>query len=224
MTISPVGRRAQARKVLAALKARYPKPASQLVTGNAWELLVATVLAAQCTDARVNTVTPALFARWPTSKALAAARQEELEAVIRPTGFYHNKAKNLIAAARGLCERFGGEVPRTLEELVTLPGVARKTANVVLFGAFGINEGLAVDTHVKRIAHRLGLTGETTPVAVEQDLMPLFPRETWGNINHSLVLFGRDVCRARAPRCSECEMTSFCPRLEPPRKNFSDAS
>ncbi|MDR2056442.1 MAG: endonuclease III [Desulfovibrio sp.] len=212
------GRRARAVKTLAALRARYPTPATQLVAGNAWELLVATVLAAQCTDARVNTVTPALFARWPGPEALAGADRADLEAVIRPTGFYRNKAKNLIGAAARLRDVFAGSVPRGLEDLLSLPGVARKTANVVLFGAFGINEGLAVDTHVKRIAYRLGLTEETQPNAVEKDLMELFPREEWGNINHSMVLFGRDVCRARGPRCRECDMSAFCPRLESPRK------
>jgi endonuclease-3 len=208
----------RAQKVLAALSARYPKPAGQLNADNAWELLVATVLAAQCTDARVNTVTPALFQRWPTPKALAATERAELEAVIRPTGFYRNKAKNLIGAAQRLQADFDGRVPASLKELISLPGVARKTANVVLYGAFGVNEGLAVDTHVKRISHRLGLTGETDPDAVEKDLMALFPREQWGDINHRMVLFGREVCRARGPGCRECEMAGFCPRLEPPRK------
>ncbi|MDR3358324.1 MAG: endonuclease III [Desulfovibrio sp.] len=214
------GCRERAQKTLAALRARYPDPATQLVAGSPWELLVATVLAAQCTDVRVNTVTPALFARWPSPVALAGADRAELEAIIRPTGFYRNKAKNLIGAAVRLRDVFAGAVPRSLEDLVSLPGVARKTANVVLFGAFGINEGLAVDTHVKRIAYRLGLTGETLPDAVEKDLTALFPREEWGNINHSMVLFGRDVCHARRPRCRECDMSTFCPRLAPPGKIF----
>lgn len=210
-------RREQAARVLEALAARYPEPASHLDYRNPWELLVATVLAAQCTDARVNTVTPELFRRWPGPAELADAGQEELEKVIHPTGFYHNKAKNLRGAARRVCEAFAGEVPATLEELVTLPGVARKTANVVLFGGFGINEGLAVDTHVKRISHRLGLTAATDPVAVERDLMAVFPREEWGDVNHRMVWFGREVCRARAPGCDVCPMATFCPRLEPPR-------
>ncbi|MDR3319964.1 MAG: endonuclease III [Desulfovibrio sp.] len=217
-------RRICAQKTLAALKTRYPDPATQLVAGNAWELLVATVLAAQCTDARVNTVTPALFVRWPDPEALAGADRPELESVIRPTGFYRNKSKNLIGAAARLCDVFGGVVPRSLEELVSLPGVARKTANVVLFGAFGINEGLAVDTHVKRIAYRLALTEETNPDIVEKDLTALFQRGDWGNINHSMVLFGRDICHARRPRCKECEMSAFCHHREPPRKNFGRAS
>lgn len=192
------------------LHARYPQPQTHLMASSPWELLVATVLSAQCTDARVNMVTPHLFARWNGPAALAEAALEEVEEVIRSTGFYHNKAKNIIAAARRVMEHFGGEVPRTLEELITLPGVARKTANVVLWGAFGINEGLAVDTHVGRIAWKLGLTEQTDPVAVEKDLMALFPREEWGNVNHRMVWFGRHVCDARKPLCEECEMRPFC--------------
>jgi endonuclease-3 len=211
-------RRQQARKTLEALRRRYPEPAGLLAARNAFELLAATVLAAQCTDARVNSVTPELFRRWPDAQTLADAAPKELESVIRPTGFYKNKAANLIATARRIRDVFNGEVPRTLENLVTLPGVARKTANVVLFGAFGINEGLAVDTHVKRIAFRLGLTAQTRPDAVEKDLTALFPREEWGNVNHRMVWFGRDVCRARAPACGACEMSAFCPKLMPGEK------
>lgn len=202
----------RAEEVLVRLKARYPEPETMLDHQNAWELMVATVLAAQCTDARVNTVTPGLFSRWPGPADLMRATQEEVEAVIRPTGFYHNKAKNLLGAARRVCEAYGGEVPRTLEDLVTIPGVARKTANVVLWGAFGINEGLAVDTHVKRLSFRLGLTKNTDPVKIEQDLMKIFPRDEWGDVNHRLVWFGRDVCDARKPACDLCEMAEFCPR------------
>ena len=203
--------------MLAALQQRYPHPRTHLDAQNAWELLVATVLAAQCTDARVNTVTPELFRRWPTPAALAEAPIEELEGVIRPTGFYHSKAKNLLGAARRVCDVFDGQIPQNIEDLITIPGVARKTANVVLFGAFGINEGLAVDTHVKRIAYRLGLTDETDPVPIERDLMKLFPREEWGDVNHRMVWFGREVCDARKPLCDACEMRSFCPRREPPK-------
>lgn len=206
-----------ARQVLAALQQRYPHPRTHLDAQNAWELLVATVLAAQCTDARVNTVTPELFRRWPTPAALAEAPIEELEGVIRPTGFYHSKAKNLLGAARRVCEVFDGQIPQNIEDLITIPGVARKTANVVLFGAFGLNEGLAVDTHVKRIAYRLGLTDETDPVPIERDLMKLFPREEWGDVNHRMVWFGREVCDARKPLCDTCEMRPFCPRREPPK-------
>ena len=208
---------ATARNVLAALQKRYPHPRTHLDAQNAWELLVATVLAAQCTDARVNTVTPELFRRWPTPAALAEAPLEELESVIRPTGFFHSKAKNLLGAARRVCDVFDGQIPQTIEDLITIPGVARKTANVVLFGAFGINEGLAVDTHVKRIAYRLGLTDETDPVPIERDLMKLFPREEWGDVNHRMVWFGREVCDARKPLCDTCELRPFCPRREPPK-------
>ena len=206
-----------AQLVLEALQQRYPHPRTHLDAQNAWELLVATVLAAQCTDARVNTVTPELFRRWPTPAALAEAPIEELEAVIRPTGFYHSKAKNLLGAARRVRDIFDGQIPKSIEDLITIPGVARKTANVVLFGAFGINEGLAVDTHVKRIAYRLGLTDETDPVPIERDLMKLFPREEWGDVNHRMVWFGREVCDARKPLCDTCEMRPFCPRREPPK-------
>lgn len=200
-------------RVLHLLAARYPHPETHLEARDAWELTVATILAAQCTDKRVNTVTPGLFARWPNPAALAGAGLEELEAVIRPTGFYHNKARNLIGAARRVTEVFGGNVPRTMEELMTLPGVARKTANVVLWGSFGINAGLAVDTHVGRISCRLGLTRHKNPVRVEKDLMKLFPRNEWGNVNHRMVWFGRDVCDARKPACERCEMESFCPKI-----------
>ena len=208
---------ATARNVLAALQKRYPHPRTHLDAQNAWELLVATVLAAQCTDARVNTVTPELFRRWPTPAAMAEAPLEELESVIRPTGFFHSKAKNLLGAARRVRDVFDGQIPKSIEDLVTIPGVARKTANVVLFGAYGINEGLAVDTHVKRIAYRLGLTDETDPIPIERDLMKLFPREEWGDVNHRMVWFGREVCDARKPLCDTCEMLSFCPRREPPK-------
>ena len=208
---------ATAKSVLAALQQRYPSPRTHLDAQNAWELLVATVLAAQCTDARVNTVTPELFRRWPTPAALAEAAIEDLEGVIRPTGFFHSKAKNLLGAARRVRDVFDGQIPKSIEELTTIPGVARKTANVVLFGAYGINEGLAVDTHVKRIAYRLGLTDETDPVPIERDLMKLFPREEWGDVNHRMVWFGREVCDARKPLCDACEMRGFCPRREPPK-------
>ena len=184
---------ATARNVLAALQKRYPHPRTHLDAQNAWELLVATVLAAQCTDARVNTVTPELFRRWPTPAALAEAPLEELESVIRPTGFFHSKAKNLLGAARRVRDVFDGQIPKS------------------------INEGLAVDTHVKRIAYRLGLTDETDPIPIERDLMKLFPREEWGDVNHRMVWFGREVCDARKPLCDTCEMLSFCPRREPPR-------
>lgn len=205
----------QGKRVLFALRTRYPIIETHLVHANAWELLVATVLSAQCTDARVNKVTPNLFARWQTPHDLALANVEDVEDCVHSTGFYHNKAKNLCAAAKLIEQEYAGEVPNTLDELIKIPGVARKTANVVLFGAFGINTGLAVDTHVKRITHRLGLTSHTDPVRVERDLMEIFPQEEWGNVNHRLVWFGRHICHARNPKCNECELISCCPQLEP---------
>jgi endonuclease-3 len=210
MRISAKTKRAAA--VLELLKARYPVPETMLTHENPWELMIATVLAAQCTDARVNTVTPELFRRWPGPAEMMHAPLEEVESVIRPTGFYHNKAKNIIGAGRRVTEAFGGEVPQTIEELITIPGVARKTANVVLWGAFGINHGLAVDTHVKRISFRLGLTKNTDPVKIEQDLMKIFPQRECGDVNHRLVWFGRDVCDARKPACEACELAELCPR------------
>lgn len=198
--------------VLQRLHARYPEPETHLVHASPWELLVATVLAAQCTDERVNKVTPELFRRWPGPAELARADMAELETVVHSTGFYRNKAKNLIGAAERIMRMHGGEVPRTMAELVALPGLARKTANVVLWGGFGINEGMAVDTHVKRIAFRLGLTQSDNPVVVERDLLPLFPVAEWGNVNHMLVWFGRHVCDARKPACDICEMRDICPR------------
>ena len=202
----------RAASILELLKERYPVPETMLTHENPWELMIATILAAQCTDARVNTITPELFRRWPGPAEMMQASVEELESVIRPTGFYHNKAKNILGAARRVTEDFGGEVPQTLEELITIPGVARKTANVVLWGAFGINQGLAVDTHVKRISFRLGLTKNTDPVKIEQDLMKIFPQSDWGDVNHRLVWFGREVCDARKPACEQCELSELCPR------------
>lgn len=199
-------------EVIRLMNLRYPNPETLLRAENAWELLVATVLAAQCTDARVNLVTPVLFERWPDIASMAQARQEDVEAVVRPTGFYRNKAKHLIAAAQKIMTVYGGKVPATMAELTSLPGVARKTANIVLWGAFGRNDGMAVDTHVKRIAFRLGLTEHKEPERVEKDLMKLFPQETWGDMNHRLVWFGRDICDARNPMCAQCEMGSFCPK------------
>ncbi|GAB7022515.1 endonuclease III [Salidesulfovibrio brasiliensis] len=191
---------------------RYPAPEPALDWTNAWQLLVATVLAAQCTDERVNKVTPALFRRWPEIADFAAADVSELEEAVRSTGFFRNKAKNLKAAATRIMEVYNGEVPRTMADLVSLPGVARKTANIVLSNAFGIHEGIAVDTHVKRLSFRLGLTKNTDPVKIEKDLMPLYPKQVWGDINHFLVYFGREVCNARKPACPECELSDICPK------------
>lgn len=199
------------------LAERYPHPQTMLTWTTPWELLVATILSAQCTDARVNQVTPHLCAAWKNAAEMSNATQAELEAVIRSTGFYRNKAKNILATARRITDHFGGQVPRTMDEMLTLPGVARKTANVVLSNAYGVHAGIAVDTHVKRISFRLGLTVHTTPEKIEQDLMRLFPQTQWGAVNHYLVLFGREVCMARKPACTRCRLVDLCPRcgLEP---------
>lgn len=204
--------KAKAQAIFGILAARYPEPAPMLDFTDPWGLLVATALAAQCTDARVNKVTPVLFRRWPSIADLAAADVAEIEAVVHSTGFFHNKAKNLKAAAQRIMAVYGGEVPRTMAELITLGGVARKTANIVLSNAFGIHEGIAVDTHVTRLAFRLGLTQSADPKVIERDLMPLFERQQWADINHYLVFFGREVCDARKPQCAACPLAALCPR------------
>jgi endonuclease-3 len=189
----------------------YPKAHCELDHRNAYELLVATILSAQCTDKRVNMVTPALFRRYPTPGHLAAADPDELEDLIRSTGFFRNKRKSLLGMAGALQDTHASTVPRTLDELVRLPGVGRKTANVVLGNAFGINEGVVVDTHVGRLSGRLGLSEETDPVRIEQDLMQLFPREKWTMLSHLLIWHGRQICIARSPRCAECALADICP-------------
>lgn len=175
------------------------------------EILVATILSAQCTDERVNKVTPALFARFLTVADYANADLEELEQYIRSTGFYHNKAKNIKAACSMIIEKFNGEVPRTMEEMLQLPGVARKTANVVLHNAYGVVEGIVVDTHVMRLSQRLGFTTHTHPVKIEKDLMKIVPRKDWGNIAYWLIDHGRKICKARKPKCDECFLNKLCP-------------
>ncbi|TVM18792.1 endonuclease III [Oceanidesulfovibrio indonesiensis] len=202
----------RAREVLARLGARYENPESALVHRNPWELLVATVLAAQCTDERVNKVTPELFKRWPDPASLAQAEQGEIEEVVRSTGFFRNKAKNLKAAAQMVEQEFGGELPKSLAELTRLPGVARKTANIILGQCFGIHEGVAVDTHVKRLSYRLGFTESQDVKRIERDLMALFPQDRWGDLNHYLVFLGREVCKARKPQCPECPLEDICPK------------
>ena len=177
------------------------------------QLLVATILSAQCTDARVNKVTPALFERYPTAAELAAAKRDDLEEMVRTTGFYRNKAKSIHGATSKITRNFGGEVPRTMEELLTLPGVARKTANVVLGTAFGIASGFVVDTHVFRLSHRLGLAKGKTPVDVEKQLMALIPEEDWIDFAHILIHHGRAVCSARAPQCDDCVVAAHCPKI-----------
>lgn len=203
--------------LLAALRAAYPVVDCALLHRNPFELLASTILSAQCTDARVNMVTPELFRRWPTPAALADATQEEVEGVVRSTGFFHNKAKNLRGMAAALRDRHGGEVPRTMAELIELPGAARKTANVVLGTAFGIAEGVVVDTHVGRISRRLGLTKSDDPVKVERDLVAILPREEWTIFAHRLITHGRQVCTARSPKCGECPVADLCPSREDAR-------
>lgn len=197
--------------LLARLLERYPDAHCALDFRNPYELLCATILSAQCTDKRVNIVTPALFARYPDASALAAARQEDVEELVRTTGFFRNKAKSLIGMATALVERHAGEVPAEMESLVVLPGVGRKTANVILGNAFGKDEGIVVDTHVTRLSNRLGLTKHSDPVKIEQALIPLFPRERWTKISHLLIDHGRQVCEAKKPRCGDCVLADLCP-------------
>lgn len=192
------------------LRAAQPGAECALVHRNAWELLVATILSAQCTDKRVNLVTPELFRAFPTPAAMAEASLPELEELVRTTGFFRNKAKSIQGAGKVIAERFGGVVPRTLKELITVPGAARKTANVVLGVAYGLAEGVVVDTHVQRISRRLGLTRHAEPKKIEQDLMRVVPRERWIAFSHELILHGRAVCVARKPRCAECPLETTC--------------
>jgi endonuclease-3 len=208
---SKAAKAARARTILGRLKREYPDARCALHHGDAYQLVVATILSAQCTDARVNLVTPAFFARYPSPEALARADRQEVEEIIRSTGFFRNKARSLIGMAQALVADHRGMVPRTMEELRVLPGVGRKTANVVLGNAYGINEGVTVDTHVTRLSRLLGLTRQEDPVKIEQDLMPLFPREDWALLSHLLIFHGRQVCVARRPRCPECVLADLCP-------------
>jgi len=197
-------------EILRILAELHPNPQCALDHRNPWELLVATILSAQCTDVRVNMVTPQLFKRYPTVKAMAAANVEDVAEIIRTTGFFNNKAKSVVGAAQRVMDAFGGEVPRTMEELLTVPGAARKTANVVLGSGYGIATGIVVDTHVQRIARRLGLTQETEPVRIERDLMKTIPQERWIDFSHQLILHGRARCFARKPNCAECPIDPLC--------------
>jgi endonuclease-3 len=199
------------RALIERLKAAYPEATCALRHEDPFQLLVATILSAQCTDERVNKVTPALFARYPDARAMKDAGVEAMEDLIRTTGFYHNKTKSLLGASRRLSEEFGGRVPSTMEELLTLPGVARKTANVVLGVGYGLALGVVVDTHVHRLSRRLGLTHSVTPVDVERDLMKIVPREEWILFAHLLIHHGRRVCVARKPRCAVCPVRDLCP-------------
>jgi len=209
-SMAPARCRERTKKAQAFLAKAYPDASCALRFSNPLELLVATILSAQCTDARVNEVTKALFATYRTARDYAQAKLEAFMQAIRPTGFYRNKAKNIVATAKAIEAEFGGEVPRTMDELVRLPGVARKTANVVLGTAFGIPDGIVVDTHVIRLSGRLGLSPAKDPVKIERDLMQFLPRTEWISFGHRLTTHGRVVCLARAPKCAVCGMNTFC--------------
>ena len=208
---SKKARNARAKEIFGLLAAEYPDAHCALNHGNAFELAVATILSAQTTDVRVNMVTPALFEHFPTADLLAGARHEDVEELVKSTGFYRNKARSIIGFAQGLVDEHGGEVPPEMDALVRLPGVGRKTANVVLGNAFGIDEGVVVDTHVKRLSTLMAFTKEKTPEKIELDLMGLFSQENWTLLSHLLIFHGRQVCVARSPRCEACAVSHLCP-------------
>ncbi len=203
-------RRARVDRILRGLDQMYPNATCALHHRDPWELLVATILSAQCTDRRVNEVTPGLFAKYPTPRDFAAVRPEVLAQDIRSTGFFNNKAKSIVGAAQKVIREFGGQVPKTMEEMLTIPGAARKTANVVLGTAYGIAVGVVVDTHVQRVSRRLDLTKQTDPGKIEQDLMKIVPQDRWILFSHQIIHHGRALCQARKPRCSECLLDSLC--------------
>ncbi len=207
------GLRKHAAAVVRLLRKAYPEAECALKHENAFQLLVATILSAQCTDERVNQVTPELFKRYPAPADLAAAKRTDIERIIQSTGFFRNKAKSIHELSQRLTDEFGGRVPQDIEILVTLPGIGRKTANVVLGTAFGIASGVVVDTHVHRISQRLGLTKEDTPVKIEQDLMQLLPKKEWIDYSHRVIHHGRQVCKARRPLCDQCSLAKNCPRV-----------
>jgi len=198
-------------KILRILEKEYPQSRTALEFETPFQILVATILSAQCTDERVNQITPGLFRKYPTVEAFAQADRAELEKDIRPTGFFRNKAKSISGAAQNILSDFGGRVPETMAELVTLPGVARKTANIVLSSGFGKAEGIAVDVHVKRLAGRLGLSEQKEPEKIERDLLEIVPRKYWLDFNYMLVNHGRKICQARQPKCPECKLKKLCP-------------
>jgi endonuclease-3 len=208
---SKVARAERAAEAFDLLAEEYPEARCALTHTDAYQLGVATILSAQTTDKRVNMVTPVLFERYPTPDHLADARPEDVEEIVRSTGFYRNKTKNIIGFAKGVTDRHGGAVPRTMNELTALPGVGRKTANVILGNAFGVSEGVVVDTHVNRLATLLAFTKEKAPEKIEGDLMGLFPEERWTLLSHLLIFHGRQVCIARRPRCEACVMSHLCP-------------
>jgi endonuclease-3 len=198
------------RAILDGLDAAYPDASCELRHQNAWQLLIATIMSAQCTDAVVNIVTEVLFQKYPTPKELAYANPSDIEQIIRPTGFFRNKTKSIMGASKKIVEEFGGEVPRTMEQLLTVPGAARKTANVVLGTAFGIASGVVVDTHVMRLSSRLDLTKHAEPKKIELDLMKIIPQDSWIKFSHQLIWHGRRVCVARKPRCIDCNLEKIC--------------
>ncbi len=206
-------KRKRARKVASLLAQTYGDAQCALHHTSAYELVVATILSAQCTDERVNMVTPALFARYPTVEVLAESKQEDVEQLIKSTGFFRAKAENIRGMARKLVDEFGGELPQTLDEMTSLPGVGRKTANVVLGTWFGLPTGVVVDTHVKRISNLLGLTESSNPEIIERELAALLPKEEWINFSHRLIHHGRRICIARRPKCLECPLLKVCPRV-----------
>ncbi|WP_437222982.1 endonuclease III [Planctomicrobium sp. SH661] len=209
----------RARKIIARLDKAYPDVECALDHRNPFELIAATILSAQCTDQRVNLVTPELFERFPTPASLAQADLEEVEKIIQSTGFFRAKAKSLVGMAQGVVNDFGGEIPRSVDELTQLPGVGRKTANVVLGVAYGIATGVVVDTHVRRISNLLGLTVSQNPEIIERDLMRILPKKSWINFSHQLIHHGRKICIARRPKCLECPLLQLCPRVGlPPLK------
>lgn len=214
----------RALEILLRLKRLYPEAICTLNYETPVQLLVATILSAQCTDERVNQVTPALFARFPDAGALAGAALEELEILVRSTGFYRNKAKNIKSACTMIVEKFGGQVPKVMEKLLELPGVARKTANVVLAHAYGLNMGVTVDTHVNRLSNRLGLTEHTDPIRIERDLMQLLPQPDWENWSIRLIYHGRAVCKARKPECDACALADLCPCANLSQLNSTELS
>ncbi len=207
---SAAERAARVGEILVLLGRMYPEATCALHHSNPWQLLVATILSAQCTDKRVNEVTPGLFAKYPTPQDFAAVRPEVLAQDIRSTGFFNNKAKSIAGAARKVVGEFGGQVPRTMEEMLSIPGAARKTANVVLGTAYGIASGVVVDTHVSRITQRLDLTKNTDPVKIEQDLVKILPKDRWIAFSHQIILHGRAVCAARSPECTACGLNGLC--------------
>ena len=219
---SPAGERLP--EIVRLLREAHPDAKCALDYENPLQLLVATILSAQCTDERVNKVTPALFARFPTAQALAEADREELEQIIHSTGFYRNKAKNVQEACRRIVAEYGGEVPANMVELLTLAGVARKTANVVLGNCYGVADGVVVDTHVKRLSERLKLSAQTDPEKIERDLMALAPREEWIDLSHLLIFHGRRFCDARKPKCAICTISRLCPAASLPAAALPDST